>query len=117
MSESSTTSTRSRDAPGGVGSAVLRVFQIAAGHESFDRAQPVVDIGDQHRIAVFHQRAGGDVPDLAEARVERLHDQHALAEKAIDHHAVGLLAVADHDQADGIACRWRAARCRESDAR
>ena len=56
----------------------------AFGDELVHRAHHVLDVDDQHRRAVFHQRARGDVLDLAEPRVERLHDQLALAEEPVD---------------------------------
>jgi hypothetical protein len=49
----------------------------------------------EHHVAVFHQRACGDVLDFAEPGVQRLNDEHAFAEKAIDGDTVRGPLVAD----------------------
>ena len=77
--------------------------QAAAGRQLVHRPDHVLGVDDQHRRAVLHQRAGGDVLDLAELRVERLHDQFALAEKAVDDEAVGVVLVADDDHRQLVA--------------
>jgi hypothetical protein len=55
-----------------------------------DRPQQILDVHDQHRRAVVQQRAGRDVLDLAEQRIERLHHQLALAEEAVHDDAARL---------------------------
>ena len=77
--------------------------QLAAGHQLVHRADQVFDVHDQHRRTVFHKRAGADVLDLAEARVERLHDQFTLAEKTVRDHPVGAAVVAHDDDRQLVA--------------
>src|ERR1035437_1535389 len=57
-------------------------------------------IDNQNRQAVFRQRAGGDVLDLAQPRVERLDDQLAFTKKAIHHQAVDIVIASHHDDGD-----------------
>ena len=78
----------------------------AAGDQFLNRAHHVLDIDDEHRGAVLHEGGGGDVLDFAEARVERLHDQLAFAEKTINHQRVGAARVADHDHGQLCARRF-----------
>ena len=92
VSESSTTSTRLRFFSSPAAATARHRAQAPAGHELVHRPDQVLGVDDQHRRAVLHQRAGGDVLDLAELRVERLHDQLALAEKPVDDQAVRVAA-------------------------
>ena len=80
--------------------------EIAGGDQLVHRADHVFGIDNQHGRAVLHERAGADVLDLAELRVERLHDQLALAQEAIHDEAVGLMRVADDDDRQLVA-GWR----------
>jgi len=59
----------------------------------------VLDVDDEHRRAILHERGGGDVLDFAEARVERLHDEFALAEKLVHDERVGAALIAHDDHA------------------
>ena len=71
--------------------------QPPAGRQLVHRPNHVLGVDNQHGRAVLHERAGGNVLDLAELRVERLHDQFALAEKAVDDETVRMVLVADDD--------------------
>ena len=90
-----------------VGRARGTACQASARRQLVDRADQVLGVHDQHRRAVFHERAGGDVLDLAELRVERLHDQLALAEEAVDDQAVRRVLVAHDDHRQLVAGRGR----------
>ena len=97
MSESSTASTRLVRRAGSSPDCGLTPVKLADGNQFFDGTQHVVHIDDQDRRAILHERAGADVLDLSEARVERLHHQFAFAQEAIHHHPVTGRAVAQHD--------------------
>ena len=71
-----------------------------------DGSQHVVHIHNQHRRAVFHERRGADVFDLAETGIERLHDQFAFAQKPIHDHAIARGAVAQHHDGQIVAGRF-----------
>src|SRR5205085_535615 len=79
-----------------------------ARHQLVHRSQQIVRVDDEHRRAILHERPRGDVLDLPELRVERLHDQLALAQKAIHDQAVGVVVV-PHDNDGQIVTggRWR----------
>ncbi|MNP05335.1 hypothetical protein D3C76_972830 [compost metagenome] len=80
----------------GATAAALDALQAAGTEQFFHRAQQVFDVDDQHHRAVVEQGTGGDVLDLAQARVEGHHHQHPLADQAFYGNPVELLALADH---------------------
>src|ERR1700676_26621 len=82
---------------GGVQRIARDAAQAAGACQLFDRANDILDIQDQSRRAVFHQRAGRDVLDFAEPRIQRLYDQLALAEKTIDDESVKMRGIAENE--------------------
>ena len=97
MSESSTTRIAFPALSAPSAASLFDLAEAAGRGQFLDRADHVLDVDDQDRRAILHQRGGADVLDLAEPRVERLDDQFALAEEAVDHQAVDCSLVADHD--------------------
>ena len=57
----------------------------------------IFDIDNQDRQSVLSQRAGGNVPDLAQPCIERLDDQFAFAEETIDRQAIDVVIPPYHD--------------------
>ena len=81
----------------------------ALGNQPLNGSDDLVHIHDQDRGAVFHQRGGADVLDLAEPGIERLHDQLAFSQKAVHGQPVARVAVAQHYDRQTVAGRLRVA--------
>src|SRR6266404_4315165 len=94
---------------GGARGIARDAVQAVGAHQLFDGTNDILDIQNQCRRAVFHQRAGCDVLDFAESRVQRLYDQLALAEKTVDDEPVNMSGIAqnNHRQQVGPVPRRR----------
>ena len=62
-----------------------------------DRQDEILDIDDEHRIAILQQRRAVDVGDLPEPSIEGPDLEIPLPEEGVDDHAELLAAVADDD--------------------
>src|SRR5450830_1762951 len=81
---------------------MLDVFQLTGDAELLDRAQHIGHVQNQYRRAVFHQGTGLHVGDLAQTRIERLHDKHTFTQETVDCQAVGVFIVADDHHHDRL---------------
>ncbi len=80
---------------------------MAPGNELLHRPNQVLRIHNQHRRSVVHERAGGDVLDFAELRIERLHHQLAFAKEPVDDQTVCLAGATQDDDRQVVACERR----------